>query len=77
MMTELSLNSRQVFNTAVAMAVLATIAVFLRLLAKKCTKTGLKADDVWILLGLASLWAYVGVIIWGKYAPLAVGLVLN
>lgn len=76
-MTELSLNSRQILDTAVAMAILATITVFLRLLAKKCTKTGLKADDVWILLGLASFWAYVGVIIWGKYAPLAVGSNLN
>lgn len=56
---------REVFKTAVAMAVLATIAVFLRLLAKRCTKTGLKADDVWILLGLASFWVYVGLIIWG------------
>lgn len=64
-MTELSLKSRQIFNTAVAMAVLATIAVFLRLFAKRCTKTGLKADDIWILLGLASFWAYVGVIVWG------------
>lgn len=59
---------REVFKTAVAMAVLATIAVFLRLLAKRCTKTGLKADDVWILLGLASFWVYVGLIIWGVFA---------
>lgn len=64
-MAKLPSTGREVFNTAVAMTVLATVAVFLRLLAKRCTKTGLKADDIWILLALASFWAYVGVIIWG------------
>lgn len=56
---------RQTLNTAVAMVVLATVAVCLRLLAKRCTTTGLKADDIWIFLGLACFWAYVGVLIWG------------
>lgn len=58
---------REVFITVVAMAVLATIAVLLRLLAKRWTKTGLKADDIWILLGLASFWAYVGVVVGGTF----------
>lgn len=64
-MAELFPTCREILQTAIAMAVLATVAVFLRLLAKRFTKAGLKADDIWILLGLALFWAYVGVLVWG------------
>ena len=73
-MAEFPSDTRAIFGTAVGMAVLATIAVFLRLLAKKFTQSGLKADDIWILLGLASFWAYLGVVFWGMLFPQSIGI---
>lgn len=64
-MTILSSAGHDVIVSALAMAVLASLAVCFRFIAKNMTKSGVRADDYWALVGLIALWAYVGVILWG------------
>lgn len=60
--------SSTVYNiivSAVTMGIIATIAVFLRLSAKRLTKAGFTIDDYWITFALVSFWVYIGVMLWG------------
>lgn len=66
----LSSVGHQAIVSGLAMAVLASINVGLRFFAKNSTKSGVKAEDYWILIGLVGFWAYVGVLLWGAYAKL-------
>ena len=64
----LSLVGHHAIVSGLAMAVLASINVCLRFIAKNLTKSGVRAEDYWILVGLVGFWAYVGVLLWGAYA---------
>lgn len=64
-MDRLSSTGHDIIVSVVAMAIVASIAVFLRLGAKRLTKAGLTVDDYWIMFALVSFWVYVGVMLWG------------
>lgn len=51
--------------SAVTMGILATMAVFLRIIAKRLTKAGFTIDDYWIMFALVCFWVYIGVMLWG------------
>ncbi|KAI9782522.1 MAG: hypothetical protein M1816_001860 [Peltula sp. TS41687] len=61
-MLGLSAESEASFIVAVTMAVLAGLAVALRLLTKTWTKAGYAVDDWWLLFSLLTMYAYVGLI---------------
>lgn len=58
----------EVIVSASAMVIFASVAVCFRFIAKNTTKSGVRANDYWILVGLLEFWAYVGVMLWGVYA---------
>ena len=66
-MVMVSLNSggTHAFWSAIVFAVIAGIAVILRLLSKKWTKAAFGADDWWALASLVLFYAWVAVVIWG------------
>lgn len=66
-MDRLSSTGHDIIVSVVAMAIVASIAVFLRLGAKRLTKAGLTVDDYWIMFALVSFWVYVGVMLWGMF----------
>lgn len=51
--------------SALVMGILATMAIILRDLARKVTKTGPTVDHYWIASSIVIYWAYAGVTIWG------------
>lgn len=53
--------------STLVMGVLATVATSLRFLAKLETKAGLAADDYWIMISLATYWAYTAVTLWAVF----------
>lgn len=66
----LSSLGHDVIVSGLVMAVMASVAICLRFIAKNMTKSGVRADDYWALVGLLLFWAYVGVMLWGTYAKL-------
>lgn len=64
-MVSLNSGGRDAFWSAIIFAVIASIAVGLRLLSKRYTKAAYGADDWWILASLVLFYAWVAVIIWG------------
>lgn len=52
-------------NSGIAMAVLATTAVFLRLLTKFHSKASWGADDFFAFAALLAMYAWLGVMLWG------------
>ncbi|CAI6335392.1 unnamed protein product [Periconia digitata] len=64
-MLELNAEGQTSFDALVALAVLATVAVAVRLLCKLRTKTGIQADDYWILAALSCYCVAVAFGIWG------------
>lgn len=66
----LSSAGHDVIVSGLTMVVLASIAVCFRFVAKNMTKSGVRADDYWTLVGLIVFWTYVGVMLWGMYARL-------
>ena len=66
-MDRLSSTGHDITVSVIAMAFVATIAVFLRLVAKRMTKAGFTVDDYWIVFALLSFWVYAGVMLWGSW----------
>ena len=60
--------THEVIVYASAIVILASVAVCFRFIAKSTTKSGVRADDYWTLVGLLVFWAYLGVMLWGVYA---------
>lgn len=69
-MSILSSVGHDVIVSGLTMAVLASFAVGFRFIAKNMTKSGVRADDYWSLVGLVIFWAYVGVLLWGAYSAI-------
>lgn len=57
----LSSSGHGTIGSGVALAVVASIAVDLRLVAKRATKGGFATDDYWIIFAATTFWVYVGV----------------
>ena len=76
-MNRLSSTGHEIIASAVTMVIVASIAVLLRLSAKRLTKVGLTVDDYWIIFAVISFWVYVGVMLWGKFFPASRILNLN
>ncbi|KAL8790985.1 MAG: hypothetical protein Q9195_006130 [Heterodermia aff. obscurata] len=67
-MVKLNSRGKQGLGSGVAFAVLATVAVALRLLAKFYTKTSWATDDSWAIVSLVALFAWTAVEFWGLLA---------
>lgn len=67
-MDGLTFSNSSIMQSSLTMAILATIAVALRFVSKNETKAGLTGDDYWVVISLATFWAYVGVTLWGIFA---------
>lgn len=52
--------------TALAFVIADIIALALRIISKRKTKNGLRADDWWICVGLAFYFVWCGLIIYGE-----------
>lgn len=64
-MDQLSSVNYDISVSAVVMIIVASIAVLLRLGAKRLTKVGFTVDDYWIMFALLAFWVYIGVMLWG------------
>lgn len=73
-MISLSSTGDSIIGSGIALAIIASIAVLLRLATKKVAKAGLAADDCWITFALVTFWVYVGVELWGNMSRLAQAL---
>lgn len=67
-MTSLSSTGHGIIGSGISLAIVSSIAVVLRLSAKRATKAGFAADDYWIIFALVTFWVYLGVELWGIYA---------
>lgn len=65
---KLNTHGRISFVAAITFVVLSTFAVVLRFWAKNIKKTKLGWDDFWISVSLIVLYAYTGVMLWGKHS---------
>lgn len=70
-MDSLSSTGHGIIGSGISLAIVSSIAVFLRLSAKRATKAGFAADDYWIIFALITFWAYLGVELWGNILPFA------
>ncbi|KAL8659758.1 MAG: hypothetical protein Q9226_000254 [Calogaya cf. arnoldii] len=64
-MVQLTPEGKASLGSGIAFAVLASIAVSLRILSKTYTKASWAADDSWAVLGLIALYALITSEIWG------------
>ena len=62
----ISAGGQVIIRLCIAFAVLDSIAVLLRLLAKRFTKVKFAADDAWIISAICCFYVFVGTIIWGQ-----------
>ncbi len=67
LLDDITNSGRASFESSIAIGIIATAAVILRILAKLETKPGLAADDYWITTSLAFFWAYAGVLSWSIF----------
>ena len=65
-MIPLEPDGKQVLYTSIVFMIVATVAVFLRLVAKQKTKSGFARDDFYAILALMGFAASNGVIISSK-----------
>lgn len=65
-MDRLSSSGHDIIVSVIIMVIVASVAVFLRVGAKRLTMAGLTVDDYWIFFALASFWVYAGVMLWGR-----------
>lgn len=73
-MTSLSSTGHGIIGSGISLAIVSSIAVVLRLSAKRATKAGFAADDYWIIFALVTFWVYLGVELWGNLLPFAKAL---
>ncbi|MCJ1263338.1 hypothetical protein MMC22_003208 [Lobaria immixta] len=64
-MMNISSSGRTIIHLCIFLAVIDTVAVLLRLLAKKSIKAAFAADDAWVVASVCCFYVFVGVIIWG------------
>lgn len=62
----ISSSGHTIINLCISFAVIDSVAVILRLLAKRSTKVGFAADDAWVVASVSCFYVFVGTIIWGK-----------
>lgn len=55
-----------IIHLCIAFAVLDSMAILLRLLAKKYTKAPFAADDAWIVASVCCFYVFVSMVIWGR-----------
>ena len=65
-MNSLSSTGHGIVRCGISLAIVSSIAVVLRLSAKRATKAGLALDDCWTIFALVTFWVYLGVEIWGN-----------
>lgn len=65
-MMNISSSGRTIIHLCIFLAVIDTVAVLLRVLAKKSTKAAFAADDAWVVASVCCFYVFVGMIIWGK-----------
>ena len=58
--------------TAIALTVVASAAIGLRLLAKRYTKTKWATDDSWAICSLVGMFVWTSIEIWGQSCSLEV-----
>ncbi|MCJ1466570.1 hypothetical protein MMC07_005190 [Pseudocyphellaria aurata] len=70
-MVLLSSSGHGIIGSGIALAIVASVAVVLRLVAKRvakrATQGGIATDDYWIIFAATTFWVYVGVELWGIY----------
>ena len=65
-MVYLNQDGHRSLDSGIAMTVLATVAVILRLWMRYHSKAAVGPDDIFIILGLMGMYAWLGVLIWSK-----------
>lgn len=58
--------AQTIINLCIFFAVIDSLAVILRLLAKKSTKAAFADDDAWVIASICCFYVFVGMLIWGK-----------
>lgn len=61
----ISSSGQTIIHLCIFFAVIDSVAVLLRLLAKKSTKAAFAADDAWAVASVCCFYVFVGMIIWG------------
>ncbi|MCJ1266221.1 hypothetical protein MMC22_006104 [Lobaria immixta] len=65
-MNSLSSTGHGIVGSGIPLAIVSSIAVVLRLSAKRATKARFAADDRWIIFALVTFWVYLGVELGGN-----------
>lgn len=66
-MENLTPAARASLTVGITLSVLAGVAVLLRLVAKRLVKSGLAADDWWIVGSVVMMWVAGSILAWGEY----------